>query len=381
MRCLTPIRQTTLEIQQITIWILLLAAVASAFEPGDRDDPGNRQVLKNFAQPIPGVDWEKLSPHYIEMMERMFERNGWTDESDRYAQRVASKVAALPPWDLTGRLRTLSEEVAQRYDLTPQQTAEFQKAIMRESMGLLMRHGPALWEQAREALELRSQGKPYTAEQIAEWARHGEPIFREVEQSVERVAGELEVSLSDEKKRVFAKDMAGFHKRQKAVEAMAQRWAKGDWKPDEWGLENDPIQTSRRNTDEESPAAAPIPTPTAPAAAPRPVAPLVAPAVAGPPIPDHWVEFDPKTWIALVIRIGKEYRLDSGQMDTAWSIHAEMLARARRYQELHPKELSAVPQGLRGTDDAHRPIRELFAELRERLESIPTSAQREASRK
>ena len=84
-------------------------------------------------------------------MERVFERNGWDDEADQFAMRVASHVASVPPWDITGRLQALNGEIARRYDLTPEQSSAFQQAVMRELGGFLLRHGPARWGQAKEA--------------------------------------------------------------------------------------------------------------------------------------------------------------------------------------------------------------------------------------
>ena len=359
------------------ITVSVTASPAPAISPKTDDTTSPDEMYENFSKPIPGVDWDKMSPHFVKMIDRMFERNGWTDESDQYARKVASRVATLPPWDLAGRFGVLTEEVSGRYGLTPQQTTLFQRAVMRESFRMMIKHGPAMWEQAQEALQGRAQGKPYTAEQIARWAKDADPVFHEMEASIERVAGELEQTMPDEKKSVLEKDMAGFHKRQKAVEAMSQRWAKGLWKPDEWGLEDDPIQTGGARAAAETQQPAPTPPPQAA----RPVAPLVAPAIVATVIPDHWVEHDPTTWIALVIEIGKKYRLDAGQMDTAWSIHAELVERAGRFAKLRASELAAVPAAQRPTHESYQPIRELFGELRDRLESLPTSTQREASRK
>lgn len=334
-------------------------------------------MFETFSRPIPGVDWEEMSPHFVQMLDRVFERNGWTDESDQYAKKVALRIAELPPWDLPGRFGALSDEVTARYGLTPQQTTMFQRAVMRESAAMLIKHGPAMWEQAQEALQGRAEGKPYNAEQIARWAKMGRPLFDEMESSIERVAAELEESLPEDKKSVLQKDMAGFHKRQKVVEAMNERWARGLWEPDEWGLEDDPIQTAAART--ESPQ--PDPEPLATTQAARPTAPLVAPAVTAAPIPDHWIEHDPTTWIAFVLEIRKNFRLDAGQMDTAWSIHAELVERAGRYAKLRTAQLAEIPSAQRPTHEAYKPIRDLFAELRDRLEALPTSTQREASRK
>lgn len=353
------------------------ASISHAISPKIESEEGAEELFENFSEPIPGVDWDKMSPHFVQMIDRMFERNGWTDESDQYAKKVASRIAALPPWDLPGRFGVLTEEVSGRYGLTPQQSTMFQRTVMRESFGLMVKHGPLLWEQGKEGLQCRAEGKPYTAEQIARWAKNVDPVFREFENSAERIAGELEQMMPEEKKSVLQKDMAGFQKRQKAVEAMNQRWAKGLWKPEEWGIEDDPIQiaAARATAEAQQPAPGPVPQVV------RPAPPMVAPAVAMAPIPDHWVEHEPATWIALVMEMKKRFGLDAGQMDTAWSIHAELIERASRYSKLRSAELAAVPAGQRPTHEAYQPIRALFGELRDRLESLPTSTQREASKK
>jgi len=198
-----------------------VAALSADADPPKTDDEASAvKMLQEFSKPIPGVNWDQMSPQFVTMIDRIFERNDWTDESDQYARRVASRVAAIPPWDLAGRFGALTEEVSDRYDLTPQQAAMFQRAVMRESAVLLLKHGAELWEQGKQALQDRAEGKPYTAEQISRWAQVSEPIFDEMEKGIERVAGELEQSLPEEQKSVLQKDMAGFHKRQKVVEEM-----------------------------------------------------------------------------------------------------------------------------------------------------------------
>jgi hypothetical protein len=91
------------------------------------------------------------------------------------------------------------------------------------------------------------------------------------------------------------------------------------------------------------------------------------------------MEHDATTWIALVIEYGNRYSLDAGQMDTAWSIHAELVERAGRYSNGRKADLASVPESQRATSAAYGPIRDWFEELRERLESLPTTQQREAS--
>lgn len=357
----------------VALCVVVITADVIAVEQPSRSTTtaANEKVLQSFSKPIEGVDWDELLPHYEQMLERVFIRNGWTDEADQYAMKVALRVASIPPWDLAGRLRVLNEEISDRYGLTPQQSAEFQRGVMRELGGFLMRHGPAMWGQAQEALQGRSQGRPYTTDQIAKWAELGKPLFDEIEQSIERLGGELETNLSDEKKGVLRSDMSGFRKRHEAVKVMNERWARGEWKPEEWGLEDDPIQ-NRAPKGETRPAEVPK---AGRVVSPAP--PLVDPAVVV-AIPSRWIEHDPTTWIALVMEFRKQYSLDVGQMDTAWSIHGELVERALRYSNARKSELVMVPESQRAESAAYKPIRDLFAELRERLESLPTTQQREA---
>lgn len=356
--------------------IALLCLASAGHGHGALQQPGvaaEERMLRTFSKPIDGVNWDELSPHYQLMIERMFERNGWIEEPDRFAMDVAMRVVAIPPWDVAGRLKALTEEVADRYELTPAQASGYQRLVMREAAGFLMRHGPAVWGQAKEAVQGRSLGNPYTPEQIARWAELGKPLFKEFEEGVERISKELELTLSEEKKAVLAQDMASFRRRQTAVVAMNDRWAKGEWRAEEWGLEDDPIQ-KRVSETVVQPAAATGQKPVNPGAE------MVEPnsAVA---IPTKWIEHDSGTWIALVIEYRERFSLDSGQMDTARSILAELVERAERYSNGRREALATVPPVERATSPAFEPIRELFKELRERLDALPTSRQREASGK
>ena len=55
--------------------------------------------------------------------------------------------------------------------------------------------------------------------------------------------------------------------------------------------------------------------------------------------------------------------------------------RAQRYRSAKQAALEAVPGPQRPTHELYAPIVALFGELRTRLESIPTSAQRQAVRR
>jgi hypothetical protein len=97
-------------------------------------------------------------------------------------------------------------------------------------------------------------------------------------------------------------------------------------------------------------------------------------------VPSRWVDHEPKTWIAYVLDVEKRYHLDSGQRTAARSIHSELVGRAMDYSAGRRAELAAVPALEREKHGLYEPIRTLFAQLQERLEALPTTAQRETAR-
>ena len=85
--------------------------------------------------------------------------------------------------------------------------------------------------------------------------------------------------------------------------------------------------------------------------------------------------------MAYVMDLKRRYDLDASQMSAARSIHAELFARATDYAQSRADELSAVPSGERAIHDLYEPIRGFFFELQARLEVIPTTAQRDQSKR
>jgi hypothetical protein len=359
----------------------LTALPLTAAPPDDSADAPRGTMpdsLRAFSEPIPGVNWDEMQPELVRDMERIFERSGWTQESDRFALEVARRVAARPPWDIAGRITAFTDSMTGRYGLSPDQANRFQASFLHESTGFLLRHGPALFAQGHEALQARANGIPYTADQVARWSKDAEPLFRDIAQSVDRLSTELEAGLDDDKKEILKKDLARYNERQQVVERMSASWAKGEWDAAQWGMDNDPIQMGRtkaRTPDEtaESPAVGATPRP----AAPPPLPPQVREFV----IPSRWIDHDPATWIAIVLEVRDRYQFDAGQMSTAWSVHGELVERAAAYAKTRGDELSGVPVAERSRHEAFRPIRELFDELRDRLEAIPTSSQRDSARR
>ncbi|MFH1108708.1 MAG: hypothetical protein V1790_05880 [Planctomycetota bacterium] len=328
-------------------------------------EPASLASFSDLQESLAGLNWDEEAQRLRRAVEIVWERNGWTNESDRFARDVACEVTAIPPWDVAARLNLLTTRIAERYGLNDESATRLKGSVMREAGGFLMRNGGAIIENGREALLARARGEPYTAEQVAKWAKVLEPLLTDMRASVDRLAKEVEPSLDADHKRRLDQDLQSVEKRTRYVDAMRTRWAEGKWQPTDWGLETDPIQNRAVPPRALDPSAA-IPIPVAPAAQPSPNVSLPA-----------CVSYDPATWFACVLEFEKRFQLDAGQKSTAQSIHAELVERAGDYAKTHREEFRAVPMQERMTHAAYEPIRALFAELQARLDALPTTAQQE----
>ncbi len=347
-------------------------ALADDLEVADREEEitaSPEAMLADFtglAEPLAGFDWDEEAKRIRHAAESLWKRNGWTEEADRFACELACELAAIPPWDVAGRLNRLTTRITERYGLSQEAAAQLQISLMREAGWFLMRHGRVILENGRESLTARAKGEPFTSEQVARWAKEGEPLLADMLASADRLGGEIIHKLDPEHKQLFDQDAESLRKRTRFVDAMRTQWAEGKWQPTHWGLESDPIQNrALPPSGVELPAAIPIQTvlPQSPEPAPD----LILP---------KWVSHDPATWFAYVLEFEERFDLDPGQKSTAESIHAELLARAGDYSEIHREELRRIPVQERPTHVGYEPIRAMFTELQARLDALPTSSQR-----
>ncbi len=327
--------------------------------------------IADLRTPLAGFDWEAEADRIRVAAEILWERNGWTDEADRFARDLACEVTAIPPWDVMGRFNLWTTRVAERYGLSPEAANRFRLSLVREAGGMFMRNGPVIMENSREAIEARVRGEPFSSEQIAKWAKAAEPLLAELQPIVDRLAKEIESTIDAEHKEVLEKDLESYARRMRYVDTMRAQWSEGRWEPTDWGLEKDPIQNRGvQPSPTEAPAALPVETPL--------VSDIAAmPAVAEKPAPlPKWLAHDPATWFAYVVEFQVRFQLDPGQKTTAESIHAELVRRAGDYGTRNRELTAAVPAQERATHAAYEPVRAMFAELQMRLDALPTTAQR-----
>lgn len=359
--------------------LLTVAAPALRAQPEEPPSPDAADAMRSLFETTESVKaigpWEDEYTNIAAALRTVWEQNGWNDEADLYARDLALDVSKIPPWEFTKRLELVSNRVKDRYSFSPAEAQRFQGLITRELFGFMIRHAPLIASQAREMVETRSKRQPFTSDQIARWVRDSEPLMGEIRERIATLNKEIRSGMNPEQQAIYDRDFASFSKRFDRYQEQRKVWAKGGWKPDHWGLQNDPIHRQAVAGASEAPATGPAETAPVPVvAAPAPAGAVAVVTVA---LPTRWVSHDPTTWIAYVLDRGQKLGFDQAQRNSAVTIHEELLLRADKYMAKRKEALAAVAESARSSDPLYHPVRTMFEELVRRLDALATTAQRE----
>ncbi|RMF84151.1 MAG: hypothetical protein D6744_03605, partial [Planctomycetota bacterium] len=225
---------------------VLLGRVAVAQE-NDREPHDRFAVLREkAAEIISGMqqlsDWDTHYTYMIDAVERVYERNGWTSEPDLFSLELMREVEQIPPWQVQERMDAAFEIIGDRYLLDESQTQKLRQLVIRENVKLFSKHADRVMDYALDAISTRAAGEPFTPEQIARWAQLAEPVFNDSRESFKRTAQEFMQVLDPEQRELVAADVAAAEQRLEAIAKMSAKWKQGQWRPEDWGMEDDPIQ-------------------------------------------------------------------------------------------------------------------------------------------
>ena len=322
--------------------------------------------------------WQEQSKLIVNATQRVFQRNGWTTDTDRFAMQLSTDVATIPPWDYTGRFNKFATLIAKRYRLDKMQELTFRGQMMFESFDFFMNHAPALIEQGHDIVETRRQGRPFTADQIARWSGGSLPMVVDWQERLSRISEKMLGRLRPDQIDLVEQDLRNWNRRIDDVSELLARWEQGGWTPNDWGLENHPDYRpknirkppTRRKSD---PAGG-----------------------AGPDGEARDAQFelaqDESRWDKYVRDFIARYKLDAAQQTTALNILAQLQAAASQFRQSRADVLAKLDQWIRRTDDVQEKaafvkqrddsltrIRDLFDQLKTRLEALPTTSQRRAA--
>jgi len=352
-------------------------------------------------------DWNEHYGYIMDAVERVYDRNGWTSESDLFSLELLGEVSAIPPWDVRRRFDALTARLAERYVLDEDQTASMRHLLVRESADMFRQHAGRIMQYGLELIQTRAAGEPFTAEQVARWAELARPVFVDSRRRMTEIAREFMEQLEPEQRELVQRDLEAANRRMDAVEKMGDRWARGEWDPRDWGLEEDPIQNGTRAAGGEGPdsaAAAAEQAAGGQARSPRPArgggAPPSEPPVGEGPAVEETVQPskqrgqkptagpDSDGWARYVRAFIARYDLNAEQQQKAWLIYRDADERRAAVRKRFDRRVADVR--VAGNADEDKVIREqveqrerdlgrLFEQLKQRLERLPTRSQRKAA--
>ena len=441
-------------------WIVMIAllstwsaAQAQVNDPNKPDQSTEDRIawLKRLQQQARTItqatqelgNWEEHYDYIMDAAEKMFERNDWTSESDLFSMEMVRDVGSIPPWKPEQRFERVLELVGDRYLLDEGQKATLQSQMFRISLDVFARHSDRIMEYSMEALETRAAREPFTPEQIARWTKLAEPVMVDMRAEMKAGAEEFMEHLDPEQRAIVQRDLDAADRRFGDMQSMSEQWKRGEWSPEDWGMEDDPIQNAVPPEEIERPAqASDNPRAVSPGGAaavpgegqPRKLGPRINPrrdraaaktedepsAETGKELAEEGAtrvstsgersarrverpstdrgktpspgapKVEEDDWARYVRQFIEKYQLNDEQQQRAWLYYRGAKDRAKLFDQRHARKLEQLKT--RGTpkDDksggksatadleaVHKAEQDrLFAQLKQRLERLPTRAQR-----
>jgi len=239
-----------------------------------------------------------------------------------------------------------------------------------------------------EFLEMRLDVEAPAKERVRAWAEKAGPVFDELRERAGTSVDDLRKIVKPEQRIAFEAEALKIRAGLALAGTKLQQWRGGDFDPKEF-WEPLPSERRRERSERESAnASKESDTPGKPATE----SPDAVPAE---PTVDDQIDAELKSWDRYVADFSERNRLDSAQRDAVRSCLSELKERASAHRDRHREEIAqlerriAASQG--GTEEVegigrdvitlYGPVDEMFAELKRRIEPIPTSEQRDIAEK
>jgi hypothetical protein len=302
--------------------------------------------------------WSEEAKLIRQINRNLFEEYGLNSEEDRFAEKLVSEVARIPPWDFMGRFELAFGMVTERYDLDPEQAAQIKAKVMWRTLRFAGKHALTMFEVSEEFLAARLEGRPFTAAEVARWSQAVEPLLLDSNGQFEALCREIEPLLHQDQRELLARDREAENRRRRLLMAKLGDWQQGKWRPEDWGLHDDPLHKEYFEG--------------------REVGAGIDPARADPSgkQPPRYDPADLDAWARYVNDFIRFYRLDEEQKTAARAI----LRDVRTQAEVHRAALLREAGRSKSSEHWVRTHTRLFEQLKRRLEQIPTDKQARAVR-
>lgn len=185
--------------------------------------------------------WDQQLQFIEQATDNFFTEQNWNSQEDAWARQLMREVGQVPPWEPVRRQEVFLNSLQSRYNLSHDQRQSLNGDLQRETMMLTFKHIKDIVPIATDIARTRAQNQPFTPEQVQQWSAQLKPLMNDGMQAIQRVSGRLDQSMTPEQRRILQADMKAFQRRHHDMEKMVEKWQSGNWKPQDWGLQNDPV--------------------------------------------------------------------------------------------------------------------------------------------
>lgn len=288
-------------------------------------------------------------------------------------------------WPSDRLLRSLlyrwAERTSHRYDLNDEQKESVRAKIVERWEPFLRENRERIQPLANEFLEMRLGMEPPTKAQVQAWAEKADAVWGPLRRQLEEGSNEFREILTPAQRTKFEIDALGMQAGLSLAEQTLAQWKKGEY--DERQLWTPPgDQRGAPPAGERQTSAGAEPTPGA--GQDRTIS---------PPSPPDEISIEMDAWSRYVERFTLQYRLDEAQKSSVRSVLGELKQRALDHRDRHREEIDNLERRIAefsGGDAEmaelksqlarlYGPVDDMFLELKQRLESVPTAGQRRAA--
>lgn len=343
----------------------------------------SQQVLQQFNEILQavgkkeGMHWDREAAALAVAIERFYQIQGWTTESDRFACKFDIEVMRIPPWKPQERFDKAVEMFRDRYRLTDPQAARLQQMLVWILLEVGTRHASNLIAYGKDVLANGGiSGAESDAEKVARWVKLLQPALEDAMAALDKQLPDFLATLDAEQREIVQRDFAANDRRAVDGRKLLAKWAAGQWRLEDSGLTREMFDSewiTRQLERQKLPGGDDARLSPAAAALQR----------TDPGKPDAWTLY--------VQAFVRKYSLDASQRDTAYGVLKELRGRAAEYFISHRTDLQDLTRRAEKASEEVRaavereretltqPIALMFQELKDRLEMLPTEQQRAAA--
>ncbi len=296
-----------------------------------------------------------------------------TGEEPRNAPARATEVPSAGFWPtqrmLERMIDRLVDEMADDYEFDDQQVELTKQLLYDRIPGFLNANRAEIQTLMNQYIEALLEDEPPPVETVAQWATRVQPLLAEFEQVCVDIAESMDSYLNEDQSDRLANDLGAFQAGLSLVQKKLGAWAAGGFDPDtEWPRKPKQRRGRADGAAERQPAEEATATAQAPPAEPL----------------DEWALYTQQ--------FIKRYQLNAEQRQRAYAMLRRQQEARDRYLRRKTAEMARVTRMLKEAETEEQrqkaleayerlnaPIEKMFQALKDRLETLPTRAQRRAA--